>query len=267
MSDVVIATNQDDAIAAERMIQHHAEMAGTLDTLVGQVIAEAVKSNSDDSARSRLAAWCRSDLLPHAMAEEGQLYAAARDLDQARLLIEAMIEEHRVIAGLVAQLEQTSDAVEAAAAARALQVLFETHLAKENQRILPELLAAPHVSVAGLLAGMHELLGGHAHGAVDEHGAPEVAAHHDTGHGCACGHSDTAELPELDARAVPHAIRHATIFGALDAVAPGAGMVLVAPHDPVPLLTQLEERSPGRFSVNYLEQGPQTWRLKFTRRT
>jgi uncharacterized protein (DUF2249 family) len=37
--------------------------------------------------------------------------------------------------------------------------------------------------------------------------------------------------------------------------------VLVAPHDPLPLLAQISDRWPGRFSVDYLERGPDTWRL------
>lgn len=69
----------------------------------------------------------------------------------------------------------------------------------------------------------------------------------------------------LDARAVPPAIRHATIFGALDSLGTGGGLVLVAPHDPLPLLAQLEERSPGRFSVDYLERGPEAWRVSLIR--
>lgn len=48
--------------------------------------------------------------------------------------------------------------------------------------------------------------------------------------GCGCAHEDGA--PELDVRAIPHAIRHATVFGALGAIKPGQSMVLVAPHDP-----------------------------------
>ena len=64
---------------------------------------------------------------------------------------------------------------------------------------------------------------------------------------------------------MPHAIRHATIFGALDAVGPGAGLVLVAPHAPLPLLAQVEQRNPGVFEVSYLERGPEAWRLVFER--
>ena len=37
------------------------------------------------------------------------------------------------------------------------------------------------------------------------------------GTGCACGAHDE-QLPELDAQAIPHAVRHAAIFGALDAL-------------------------------------------------
>jgi uncharacterized protein (DUF2249 family) len=65
---------------------------------------------------------------------------------------------------------------------------------------------------------------------------------------------------------VPHAIRHATVFGALDAVGAGGGMVLIAPHDPRPLLVQIEQRFPNVFSLEYLERGPEAWRIAFVRR-
>lgn len=87
----------------------------------------------------------------------------------------------------------------------------------------------------------------------------------EAGHGCRC-HDEPAGTPELDARLIPHAIRHATIFGALDAIAPGADLVLVAPHDPLPLLAQLEPRAPGVFGVDYLQRGPEAWRLRLSRR-
>ena len=83
--------------------------------------------------------------------------------------------------------------------------------------------------------------------------------------GCGCGGVDEA-LPELDARTIPHAIRHASIKGALGSLQPGAGLVLVAPHDPVPLLHQIEAEHPGVFSVDYVERGPEAWKLAFVRR-
>ncbi|MBK6440899.1 MAG: DUF2249 domain-containing protein [Actinomycetales bacterium] len=90
----------------------------------------------------------------------------------------------------------------------------------------------------------------------------EVDSH--AGGGCACGEHDE-QLPELDARVIPHAIRHGAIFGALGAVKPGKGMVLVAPHDPLPLLAQLAAREGDAVEVSYLQRGPEAWRLRLHR--
>lgn len=85
------------------------------------------------------------------------------------------------------------------------------------------------------------------------------------GHSCACGEADEA-LPELDVQTIPHAIRHASIFGALESLAPHSGMIISATHNPVPLLMQLEQKHPGRFLSEYLDEGPERWRIKFVRR-
>lgn len=81
---------------------------------------------------------------------------------------------------------------------------------------------------------------------------------------CHCGDADTAP-PELDVRLIPHSVRHGAVLGAFDAVPSGGSLVLVAPHDPLPLLRQLDERAGGRLSVEYLQRGPDAWRLKLTR--
>ncbi len=266
MSSIVLATSAEDSRAVEAVVAHHTEMNGTLGLLV-EALAQAVETGDAPSATTahrRLVDWTRADLLPHAQAEEAAMYPHAHRDPQARLLVDAMIAEHRVIGGLVDALATATSPVRAAAHARALQVLFETHLTKENEQILPLLALSTDVSLADVLDGMHELLGGHSHGEGGEGG--EAAAPAPEGHSCGCGgHDDAGNLPVLDARAVPHAIRHATIFGALEGVAPGAGMVLLAPHDPLPLLTQVDARWPGTFTVAYLERGPETWALAFTR--
>lgn len=81
---------------------------------------------------------------------------------------------------------------------------------------------------------------------------------------CGCG-EDIAALPLLNATQIPHAIRHGAIFGALDSLAPGAALILEAPHDPLPLLAQLDQRAPAAFGIEYVKQGPDSWQLKFTR--
>ena len=174
---------------------------------------------------------------------------AAAHTERARPLIESMIAVHRIIGGLVEAIRTEKSPVRAAAAGQALRVVFEAHLVDENDRILPIVAADPDVSLADALGGMHELLGGH-------HDAEEGHVHQ-----CGCGESD-ADEPVLDVREVPHSIRHATVFGAFEAVPVGGALVLVAHHDPVPLLQQLHDRTSGRISVDYLERGPEAWRLR-----
>jgi uncharacterized protein (DUF2249 family) len=260
MSELVIASSEADANAAEAVTRHHAVLAGVLRQRTEALFTAACRSDpaTAETARGDLVDWCERELLPHALAEEQAMYPAAQALVEGRLLVEAMLGEHEVIVGLVREVAETADLRRAAASATALRAVFDSHLAKENDQLLPLLAQTPDVDLAGLLSGMHDLLGEEGHHA-------EAADGGCGGHECGCGEVDAPGYPELDARVVPHAIRHATVFGALEAVGPGAGLVLVASHDPLPLLAQVEQRNPGVFEVSYLERGPEAWRLLFAR--
>ena len=83
--------------------------------------------------------------------------------------------------------------------------------------------------------------------------------------GCGCSDAGAHTDPVLDARLIPHAVRHAAIFGALDSLASGASLVLVAPHDPLPLLAQARARYNDAIAVEYLVEGPEAWHLRITR--
>ena len=262
-TDVVLASDAGDAAAVDAVRQHHAELAGRLAAHVEALLsAAAAPGGSPAEARAAVLRFCVGELLPHAVAEERTLYPAASASDRLRVLVEAMTAEHRVLEALVAELGAAADPLRAAATGWALRVLFDTHLAKENDLVLPALAADPAVSLTGALAGMHELLGeGAPDGGADPSTVPPAAA---TG-ACGCGGHDDAEVPVLDVRAVPHAIRHATVFGAFDAIPDGGSLLLVAPHDPLPLLRQLSARAGGALAVDYEERGPEAWRLRLTR--
>jgi uncharacterized protein (DUF2249 family) len=257
MSELVIASTEADSRAAEAVRQHHAELAGALKLRVEELFTASMSDDGPaaDAARDDLVGWCRRELVPHALAEEHAMYPAARATDEGRLLVEGMLGEHQVILGLIDDVAELVDVPRAAAAAVALATVFDSHLAKENDLVIPLLAVTPGVSLAELLDGMHDLLGGHAH---EQSGGCG-------GHTCSCGEVDGPGYPVLDARTIPHAIRHATIFGALDSVRPGAGLELVAPHDPLPLLDQINHRWPGVFAVDYRERGPEAWRLTLVR--
>lgn len=253
--ELTIATSAAESAAAERVIAHHSAMTVDLHLLVQAVVVAAENTDAValEEARGKLAHWCRHDLLPHALAEESVFYPATRR--KAPLLIDAMISEHGALTTLIDALDNPESAVRTAATARALLAVFEIHADKENTLMLPLLAADPDQSVTELLNAMHEKLQ-----STDQVQAPSAHAHD-----CTCGESDPAGYPVLDTRIVPHAIRHATVFGALDAVAVNQGLILVASHDPLPLLAQLEQRAPGAFAISYLERGPEAWRLQLER--
>ncbi len=67
---------------------------------------------------------------------------------------------------------------------------------------------------------------------------------------------------ELDIRPVPPSQRHPLIDATFDSLLPGEALVLVNDHDPRPLYyTFLYERA-GQFTWEYLEQGPDVWRVR-----
>ena len=79
------------------------------------------------------------------------------------------------------------------------------------------------------------------------------------------GTSEETETIVLDARTIPHTIRHAAIFGALNAVVPGCALDVIEPHDPKRMLAELQQRQPDTFDVSYIERGPEVWRVRFSR--
>ena len=70
----------------------------------------------------------------------------------------------------------------------------------------------------------------------------------------------------IDLRSIAARERHALIFARFDALQPGQALELVNDHDPQPLHQQLQAQMPGGFSWTYLESGPETWRVKITRK-
>lgn len=86
------------------------------------------------------------------------------------------------------------------------------------------------------------------------------------GGGCGCGCGTRAGVPELQAAALPKVIRHGAIIGGLTSMKSGEVLVLVVSHDPLPLLSQLNRVAPDAFDLEYLERGPEAYRLQFTKR-
>ncbi|TLS50665.1 DUF2249 domain-containing protein [Paenibacillus antri] len=64
------------------------------------------------------------------------------------------------------------------------------------------------------------------------------------------------------AQELPPQIKHKIIFEAFDALGGGEAMLLVNDHDPVPLFYQFQATRGDTFTWEYVEQGPELFRVK-----
>lgn len=278
MSHTTAATSTarvDNAAVITAIRNHHAELADALHQHTDAVL-RAARGGDYAQARQSLHTWYQTQLLPHIQAEEQALYSTGAEMERTQLLVRGMLAEHRDLVGRIGELALALDALDLAALAVSARALFDSHLGKENDLLLPALDAAG-VDLAAALEGMHEVLGHGAHGEASGH--DEGAGTDSCGCGCGCSHdaspADTAaqSLPdpavrpddELDVRTLPHGSRHEIIFAKLDALAVGDTLVIVNDHDPKPLRYQVSAMWPDCFYWRYLNSGPQLWRLAITR--
>lgn len=249
MSHVIIASNEQDAAIGPRIRDKHAELIGGLTVRLDAVIRAVESGRAPDM--QELTAYT-GHIRSH-LSHGDRLAQAARTLPDAAAVAGVVDGNQQSVLEQIDAVTAATSAVRAVSAGGKLLSALTTHTSVVDEYLIPALAASSDIDLAELAGDDSELAGG----------SPESRA--SGGHVCECGVVDEPELPELDARSVPHSIRHATIFGALDAVEPGSGMILVAPHDPLPLLDQLEARSPGQFAIDYVKRGPEKWRLQFVR--
>ncbi|MBZ0157153.1 MAG: DUF2249 domain-containing protein [Alphaproteobacteria bacterium] len=73
-------------------------------------------------------------------------------------------------------------------------------------------------------------------------------------------------MKELNVITIAPRERHPLIFKTFDELQKGESFVLVNDHDPKPLYYQLLHEREGLFSWEYLEQGPELWRVRITKK-
>lgn len=70
---------------------------------------------------------------------------------------------------------------------------------------------------------------------------------------------------ELDVRPIPRARKHSTIFSAFAALSVTGSLTLINDHDPLPLRDQFDVNYARAFTWDYLESGPNLWRVRITK--
>ncbi len=66
----------------------------------------------------------------------------------------------------------------------------------------------------------------------------------------------------VDVRTIVPRERHPLIFNTFHALAPGESFLLVNDHDPKPLYYQFKAELGDVFDWDYLETGPEVWKVR-----
>jgi uncharacterized protein (DUF2249 family) len=78
-------------------------------------------------------------------------------------------------------------------------------------------------------------------------------------------HKPRATEQEIDLCLLPRPERHPLVFAAFDRLAVGESFIIFNDHDPQPLRMQIEQMREGEMSWDYIERGPETFRIRVTR--
>lgn len=74
-------------------------------------------------------------------------------------------------------------------------------------------------------------------------------------------------MTQIDVRSIQPRDRHPLIFNTFDNLKPGESFELINDHAPKPLYYQFLHERADLFEWEYLEEGPETWRVRITRRS
>ena len=69
----------------------------------------------------------------------------------------------------------------------------------------------------------------------------------------------------MDVRPIPCSVKHTLILKTWRELALNSFFILLNDHDPVPLRYQFMAEFPGAFTWDYLEKGPEDFRVKITK--
>ncbi len=232
----------------EAIRKHHSSLANTL-----KAHARGVGGNEPQPEREAFVRFLKGDLLAHAQGEERHLYRLVDELVRSFARPTAtMTVDHEFINDYVAKIEQTTrELADAADGERSrlslrlrelalqLDAILELHLAKEERIYLP--LVEAHVDEARQRAVLEAIHGGREEEKNVIQGRP------------------------LDVREIAPRERHKLIFETFAALEPEEAFILINDHDPRPLYYQFAAEHAGEFTWDYLEQGPEVWRVRIGR--
>ncbi len=90
----------------------------------------------------------------------------------------------------------------------------------------------------------------------------EFVIHITKGDDSGLGEEGFSVVQEFDLRPFPPTERHEMFYRAFEDIRPGEAFEFVNDHDPKPLYYQMEAESKEPFGWEYIEKGPEAWRVR-----
>jgi uncharacterized protein (DUF2249 family) len=147
--------------AHEAILRHHALLGEQVEQRV-RAVRQAVDQvpvgaggEHFEPAVAELVAYLGDEILPHAAAEEQTIYPEAAAHEELTEVVDQMVGEHKRLLALTEELASVKNAFAAAATSDEIVELFVAHVGKENDLLLPQLVADEGVDLADLLSKMH----------------------------------------------------------------------------------------------------------------
>jgi uncharacterized protein (DUF2249 family) len=234
----ISGTSTDPAVLASAVVRGEADrLLLAYQTKAALVTELRLDGSVRHQARADLVDFAGDRVRPYLDATDRVLYARAAGAAETRLLVRGLRRLRESIDRHLNALLRAGAPDQVSAAAHALGAELAVCLDLDVAVLLPALAELPGADLPGLATDLRTLLDG--------------------------GDLDTPEV--LDVRPVTHGQRHPRIFGRYAQLAPGEAFVLVNNHDPKPLRREFAATYPGEFSWDYLESGPEQWRIRIGR--
>lgn len=231
-------TTTDPAVQAQQALRDRGEeLRVELMAKVALATELQVPPIEREQVRDRLTEFCTRRVVRYLLAIDGVLYSVAAGASETRLLVRALRAQHDLVAARIAELKRADGSDQLVASAHALVGLLRVCHHIEQEVLIPAMAALPGVDLPGLVDDVDVLLAG------GQLNAPQV----------------------LDVRDIPHGRRHPRIFGVYARLAPGESFILINNHDPKPLRREFQSAYPDQFGWDYVEAGPNRWRVRIGR--
>ena len=224
------ATGTDPDVIARGVVR---EVHVRLRSGLAELSTTQAADGTDRRPPAEMVDFCLHELRRYLAVADRDLYAPAAGDAETRLLVGAL---QIGAAALNAQIDDLAAAFDAARISVLIAAL-DLQLQIEESVLMPAVAGLPSVDPSLLAAGLRAYLAGEQ---VEE---PRV----------------------IDVRTIARGGRHPRVFAGYASLAPGEAFILVNSHDPKPLRREFEAIHAGAFSWDYLQTGPEEWRVRIGR--